>query len=290
MKKIGIVIDEISDLPQVIAQENQIEVVMAKYEWPELDAQEGENTFQKMRELERKGIESFGKTSQPSPKDFLDAYKKQLESFDEIVCINVSSKLSGTHNSAIQAIKFLPQEEQNKIFVIDTLSASVGEGLFAIKALDLIKQGKGAEEIAKELNSYISQIKAFVVVKDIKWIEMAGRISSLGANIVRKMDQAGIKPLLSFKKGLLKPAGLSAGAKDVATALFTRFQKENKIKDGRKIKVAIAHGDDSEGAQKLKEMIEKEFETADFVIENIVGDLLGTLAGPDSLILAWYKD
>jgi len=101
MKKIGIVIDEISDLPQVIAQENQIEVVMAKYEWPELDAQEGENTFQKMRELERKGIESFGKTSQPSPKDFLDAYKKQLESFDEIVCINVSSKLSGTHNSAI---------------------------------------------------------------------------------------------------------------------------------------------------------------------------------------------
>ena len=162
--------------------------------------------------------------------------------------------------------------------------------MFAIKALDLIKQGKGAEEIAKELNSYISQIKAFVVVKDIKWIEMAGRISSLGANIVRKMDQAGIKPLLSFKKGLLKPAGLSAGAKDVATALFTRFQKENKIKDGRKIKVAIAHGDDSEGAQKLKEMIEKEFETADFVIENIVGDLLGTLAGPDSLILAWYKD
>jgi len=290
MQKIGIVIDEGCDLPLNIIKENNIETVKIKYEWPELDAQEGENTFQKMRELERKGIESFGKTSQPSPKDFLDAYKKQLESFEKIICVTVTSKLSGTYNSAIQGIKFLPEEQQNRIFVVDSLLASAGEGFLAIKASEMIKQGRGVEDIVEELNNFVPQVKIFFAVKDIKWLEKSGRISSLVASVVRKMAQSGIRPLLSFKNGLLKPVALRTGAKDVAMALFAQFQKENKVKDGKRIKIGIVHGDDLEGAQRLKEMIKNDFETADFIVENIIGNILGVLVGPNTLALGWYKD
>ena len=72
MEKIGIITDEAADLPKEIIEKYQIAVVPVKLDWPEIENLSGENTFQKMRELERRGIKSFGKTSQPSPKDFID--------------------------------------------------------------------------------------------------------------------------------------------------------------------------------------------------------------------------
>jgi len=74
MNKIGLVVDEGADLPQEIIEKYQMAVVPVKMDWPEIENLPGENTFQKMREAEKREIKSFGKTSQPSPKDFLDAF------------------------------------------------------------------------------------------------------------------------------------------------------------------------------------------------------------------------
>ena len=290
MNRIGIVVDEVAGLLEEVVQENKIEIVKAKLDWPDLEQQPGENTFQKMRELDKKGIVSFGKTSQPSPKNFLDAYKKQFERFEEIICITITSKLSGTHNSAIQAVKFLPEEQQDKVFVVDSLSAAGGQTLLVMKALDLIKENKGIKEIGQELIDCVPQIRAFLVLKDLKWIEKSGRISSLAAKIARRMSEVGIRPLLSFKRGLLKPVGIKMGAKDVPTALFAQFKKENKTGDGQRIRVVIDHGDDPAGAQRLVDMIEKDFETAEIVFVGLLNNLVGTITGPDTLVLSWLKD
>jgi len=67
MQKIGLVADAVADLSRELTERHQIEVVPVKMDWPELEALSGNNTFQKMREMEKKGITSFGKTSQPSP-------------------------------------------------------------------------------------------------------------------------------------------------------------------------------------------------------------------------------
>jgi len=118
MEKIGIVTEEAVDFPQEIIEKYQIAIVPVKLFWPELEEMPGENTFQKMRELEKRGIKSFGKTSQPSIKDFLDKYNFQLERFEKIICITLTSKLSGSHNSAIQARKFLVKNK--KKFLLST--------------------------------------------------------------------------------------------------------------------------------------------------------------------------
>jgi DegV family protein with EDD domain len=290
MQKIGLVVDEGADLPKDLVEKNQIATVPVKMDWPDIEGLPGENTFQKMREAEKRKIKSFGKTSQPSPKDFLDAFKKQLERFDKIICITLTSKLSGTYNSACQAKNILGPEGE-RIFIIDSLNATCGEGLLALKTIDLIERDRTIEEIVKELEDLVPQIRLIAMVEDPKWMEALGRVSHTLANWVRRMQKLGLRPILGIKKGVIKAIGIKAGAKDIPTAIFRDFEaKTKKLRDQRKkIRVAITHGDDSEGAQRLKKMIEEELKGVEVAFVNLIDNVLGILVGPNALILAWCE-
>lgn len=290
MEKIGIVTDEAADLPPEIIEKYQIATVPVKLDWPEIENLPGENTFQKMRELEKRGIKSFGKTSQPSPKDFLDKYNSQLQRFDKVICITITSKHSGTYNSAIQAKNFLNPEQKEKVFVVDSLSASCGQALLIFKTIDLIESDKEIEEILKELERFVFQIHLYLILEDPKWLEASGRISNLVANLLRRMIKVGIRLVLTFKKGKLVPAGIKTGAKDIPTALFKQFEAHmKKLRGGKKVRVVITHGDDLKGAQRLKEMIEAEFKEAKIVFINIINNIVGGVTGPNTLVLAWCE-
>ena len=291
MNKIGLVVDEGADLPKELVEKYQMTVVPVKMDWPDLESLAGENTFQKMREAEKREIKSFGKTSQPSPKDFLDAFKKQLERFDKVICITLTSKLSGTYNSANQARGILKEEDQKRVFIVDSLNASCGEGLSDLKAIDLIEQGKDTEEIVKELEKFVPQVRLYGMLEEIKWLEASGRISSTLANWVRRMQKIGVRPIIGIKKGVIKAIGIKAGAKDIPTGLFHQFEaKTKKLRNqGKKIRVAITHGDNLEGAQRLKEMIEKELEGVEVAFINLIDNVLGVLGGPNTLVLAWSE-
>jgi len=244
-----------------------------------------------MREAEKRGIKSFGKTSQPSSKDFLEAFKRQLERFEKIICITITSKLSGTYNSANQARGILSEEDQKRVFIVDSLNASCGEGLSNLKAIDLIEAGKEIEEIVKELEKFTSQIYLYGMLEEVKWLEASGRISPALANWVRRMQKIGVRPIIGIKKGVIKAIGIKAGAKDIPTGLFHQFEaKTRKLRNlNKKIRVAITHGDNLEGAQKLKEMIEKELENTEVAFINLIDNVLGVLVGPGAFILAWCE-
>jgi len=291
MEKIGIVTEEAVDFPQEIIEKYQIAIVPVKLFWPELEEMPGENTFQKMRELEKRGIKSFGKTSQPSIKDFLDKYNFQLERFEKIICITLTSKLSGSHNSAIQARKFLETEKQEKVFIIDSLSVTGGQALLILKAIDLIQEGKEIKEIIKELEEFVPQIHLYVMLEDPKWIEALGRISHLVANLMRGLAKVGIRPVLTLKNGVLVQAGVKTGAKEMPAGLLKQLEadvKKFKMED-KKIRIAITHGDSLEGAQKLKEMIGEKFKNAEIVFLNIIDNILGVATGPNALAIAWCE-
>ena len=291
MEKIGIISDEAADLPKDIVEKHQIAIVPVKLDWPDLEKMPGENTFQKMRELEKQGIQSFGKTSQPSPNDFLEKYKNQLEKFDKIICITLTSKLSGTYNSAIQARNFLSPEKQKRVFVIDSLNASCGQALSVFKTIDLIKTGDGVEEIVVELERLIPKVRLLLMVSDPKWLEASGRIPHLVANLLRTMAQVGIRPMLTFREGILVPAGIKMGAKDITTVLLKQFKREVKklTEKNQKIRVAITHGDYLEGAQRIKENLEKDFKNIEVAFLNIINNVVGAPTGPNTLALSWCE-
>ena len=290
-QKIGLVVDEGADLPKEIIDKYQIEIVPVKLDWPDVQILPGENIYQKMREAEKRGVKSFGKTSQPSPKDFLDAFKKQLENFEEIITLTLTSKLSGTYNSAIQAKNFLLPEQQKRVFVVDSLSVSGGEALLVFKAIDLIEEEKKAEQIAEILKELPPKIYLRVIFKDPKWVAASGRISKTVANWIRKMQKIKIHPLLGVKEGVIKPVGIKIGAKDIPTVLFREIEEKTKKlrKENKKIMAIINHGDNLKEAQKLKEMIENNLKGIRVLLINLVNDIVGTLAGPDALALSWTE-
>jgi DegV family protein with EDD domain len=260
-------------------------------DWPDLEPFPGENTFQKMRKAEKAGIKSFGKTSQPSPKDFLDIFKRQLAQFEKIITITITSVHSGTYNSACQAKNFLGPEEKEKVFVVDSLSGSAGQGLLILKTIDLIESGKKAEEIVKELELFRPKIHLVAMLEDPKWLESSGRISHFLANWIRRMGKIGLRPLLGIKKGKIKAVGIKKDARDISTALFRELSEktEKLLKQGKKIRVAITHADNLAEAQRLKEMIEKESSSAEVVFINLIDNVLGIIIGPGGLILAWSE-
>ena len=292
LKKIGLIVDEGADLTPEIIEKCQIAIVLLKAIWPsEIENLPGPTIFHKMAEADKRGLKLFCQTSQPSPKDFLDILKKELEKCEKIICITITSKLSGTYNSAIQAKNFLNPDDQKRVFVVDSLNASCGMGLLVLRTIDLIGTGREIEEIVKDLEGFTSKIQLRAIIEDPKWLEHSGRISKTIANWIRGMAKLGVRPLIGIKQGVVKAVGIKTGVKDVSEALFQKLAaktKENR-KKGKKIRVAIMHCLNEEGAQKLKEMIEKELPNTEIAFVNLIDIVVGSIVGPGSLGLAWYE-
>ena len=290
MDRIGIVTEETADLLPEIIEEHQVAIVPAILIWPEIEEMPGENTFQKMRELEKRGIKSFGKTSQPTPSDFLAKYQHQIGRFDKVLCITLTSRLSGSYNSAVLAKTLLAPEEQRKVFIVDSLNASCGQALVVLKAIDLIGSGEEIEDIVNKLQEFVPHVHLFAMFQDPKWLEASGRISHIVASIMRGMARVGIRPLLTFEKGVLVPSGLKTKAKDTAEVLFKRLEKgtEKVRKAGKRIRIAITHGDDPESALRLRRMVE-ELENIEVAFINIINNVVGVPTGPNTLAFAWCE-
>jgi DegV family protein with EDD domain len=292
LKKIGLIVDEGADLTPEIIEKYQIAIVPLKVIWPsEIENLPGPTIFHKMAEADKKGLKVFCQTSQPSPKDFLDVFKKESERCEKIICVTITSKLSGTYNSAIQAKSFLNPEDQKRVFIVDSLNAICALGLLVLKAIDLINTGKETEEIVKELEEFKPKIHLIAILGDPKWLEYSGRISKTIANWIRGMAKLGVRPLIGIKQGVVKAVGIKTGVKDVSEALFQELAAKTKKtrKKGKKIRVAIMHCLNEEGAQKLKEMIEKELPNTEIAFVSLIDRVVGSIVGPGSLGVAWYE-
>ncbi len=128
------------------------------------------------------------KTSQPSPQDFLDKFEEAKEAGDEVLCITLSSALSGTYQSAVLAKSMA---EYDKIYIVDTLTATVAIRVLTGYAQKLIAENYGAEEIAAKLEEMKSKVKINVVVDTLKYLYLGGRVSKTTAIVA---DAVTIKP------------------------------------------------------------------------------------------------
>ncbi|MFH1582185.1 MAG: DegV family protein [bacterium] len=287
-KPISIVVDEAADLPKEIIGKYNITVVPLNVFWPEIENVPGDNFFQRIRELEKRGDKSFAKTSQPAPQKFIEAFSKQLESFEKVICLTITSKHSGTFNSACQAKRFMG-EKANNIYVIDSLNGSSGLSLIALKAAAFVKKGLSIEEILNKIQKAISETKLYVILDSPKRLEASGRISPTVTSWLVKMQNIGIRPIIGLKDGKISPIGIKTGAKDVPTAMFKELESKTKFlrNKGKEIDIVITHCDNLERAEKVRDLIKSNLKNANVVFINITDNILGAVLGPDSLILGW---
>ena len=287
---IGLITDPLANLTDKIIERYGIEIVQYIYDWPEENMLRGENIYQKMRDAASKGIANLPKTSQPSPKDFLDAFKKKLsQGYKEVLCINFSSKLSGGYNSACQARNLLPEEQKQKIHIFDSLNAAAGQALIVLKAVEFIQMQKNIKEILVELKKESDRVELYGMPQDPKWLEWGSRISHSQAQWLRRLQKIRISPLLGIKNGKIEKIGFSTGEKEMSEAIFKKILSGTKKlrKENKNIRVVITHCDNPQGAQKLKEMLRQENFEVSFI--NLTDSIIGVHVGPGALIAAWTE-
>jgi DegV family protein with EDD domain len=141
---------------------------------------------------------AFPSTTQPSPNDFLEVYKKLSKETDEILVIVVSSKLSGTYQSATQALL----KNDCRIEVIDSLSVAMGEGLLVINAVNAVKQGAGLDEVAALTRKAVGRIHLIAYFDTLKYLARGGRIGRAQGLLGSMLS---VKPLLTMREGEMAP-------------------------------------------------------------------------------------
>jgi DegV family protein with EDD domain len=283
---IGIVTEDVASILPKILERYQIEIAKTKFEWPELEKIEGENIYQKIKKAYEMKIETRPRTSQAMPKDYFDAFEKQFQRFEKVLCLTLSSKISGCYNSAVQVKEMLNEKEKRRVFILDTLNGAAGQALFVLRAIELIQEQREIEEIIEELKKLIPKTQTYVIFADPKGIEFIGRITKSQANWIRRMKKFGIQPIMKIKDGILTKGGM-VFAKDEPEALFKKIKKESEKdrKSGKKIRVIINHADNLEGAKKLKGLLKEIGAEVSFISEG--PPIVCAVTGPGTLIAAW---
>jgi len=273
---VKVVTDSTSDLPLQLAQELDITVVPAYVGFGDKTYRDGIDISQDEVYQKMVAENVSATTSQPPPADFANVYKKLLKETDEIVSIQVTSKLSGVYNSALQGKEMV--SGGSRIEVVDSLSTSMGLGLITMAAARLAKAGEGLPRVMEEVKQSIPSIRIWAFFDTLKYVLRGGRLGKAKALLGSVLT---VKPFLTIRDGELHPIGFARSRAKGIERLFNNLKDSlPNIQD-----VAIVHSTTPDDAQKLKERISTIFDKSPIHISRL-GPALGVHAGPGALVLA----
>ena len=271
---VKIVTDSSCDLPAEIVQELGITVVP-------LYVRFGEEVYREQvdisldefyQKLEHGPIHPV--TIQPSPQDFVTAYQKVAPEADGIVSIHISSKLSGTCNSALQGKKLL--EKDFPIEVVDSQIITVGLALICIAAAKMAKAGESLDSVVEEVKQMIPNIRLLALLDTLKYLQKGGRIGKAKALLGSILN---VKPMITLKEGEVVPAGQTRSRSKGIERLFSFVESTSNIED-----LAIAYNTTPDEAQALAERLGSIF-TKEAVRVIRLGTTLGVHMGPGGLAI-----
>jgi DegV family protein with EDD domain len=195
-QEIAVVTDSVANIPKNLIERYKIEVIPLYFRYGNKFYRDGiditpEEVYKKVENGE------IPETSQIPLGVFLDTYKRLLKNFKSIISIHLTSKLSGTYNSAFSAAR---QTSPSEITVFDSESALMAEGFQVLEAARAAYVGEKMENILKRLNYLRDKIKEYIAIDTFKYLQKIGkgRIPNLQALIATKLN---IKTILKFKNG-----------------------------------------------------------------------------------------
>ena len=282
MDNFKIITNTTADLPSAYIEENHLGLIYFNYIMDgESYGQDKELDWKEFYAMMREG--KMPTTSQVNPQQFKDYFAKYLGECNKLLYISFSSGLTGSCQNAILAAQELMEEHpEAEIVVLDSKCASMGEGLFVHKAIQMQKQGKTMQEIADCLEALVPHLVHVFTVDDLYHLHRGGRVSKTAA-IVGTL--AGIKPILHVdNEGHLIPIAKVRGRKKSLLELVNYMeQKMGSYRDRNDI-IFISHGDALEDAYFVKDEITKRFGIENFLINNI-GPTIGAHTGPGIIAL-----
>ena len=264
-----------ADLPEDYIKKNDINVMdLPCYINDELVSSDPKKFY----DLMRSGV--LPTTSLLNVDNLVSAFEPHLKQGEKILYIAFSSALSGTYDNGVKAKDLLEQKYPNQLFVLDSKSASMGQGLLVDYAVELRNQGKDVEEVFEILNKELYQICHYFTVDNLFHLYRGGRVSRTKAMLGTVLQ---LKPVLHVDEhGKLIPISNARGRKK-SLKMLVDFMKE-KCQDNIPSKVFISHGDCLEDAEYVAELVKEQFGINDITI-NYIGTVIGTHSGPNTVAL-----
>ncbi|MBQ8802636.1 MAG: DegV family protein [Tyzzerella sp.] len=220
-------------------------------------------------------------TSQVPPHDFENAIRETLDAGDTPIVLTVSSKLSGTYNSA----RIAASEFDEKVYLVDSENVCLGEKVLVQYAVRLAEEGKGAEEIVAELDKRKKKIRLIALLDTLKYLRKSGRISHI-TGIAG--DILSIKPLVSIQNGAIELAGKARGLRNANKLLTQLIVKEGGIDFSMPYALGFTGAADNLLQKYIEESKEIWKEKISKLPIGTIGGPIATHAGPGAIGVAFF--
>jgi DegV family protein with EDD domain len=273
--KIQVITDSTADMPDGLASELGIRVVPIYLRF-------GEKTYRDGVDITRDDFYSMlgsspvhPATSQPNPEDFTSVYKEYCDTTEGIVSIHISSKISGTCNSATMAKKTL--KSRCPIEVIDSTFNSAGLGLVVTAAARAAQSGASFNEVTSEANKAVKKVRMYGMFETMKYLARSGRVNKTIAAASRVLN---VMPLLTFHDGEIVRAGLVRTINKGADRIYDFVKTNAPITE-----LTIVHSKVIDQANQLKARL-GEFIQEDKIAIAELGAGLGVHGGPGVLLVS----
>ncbi|SDK82602.1 DegV family protein [Natronincola ferrireducens] len=269
MSKVKIITDSTAYIDRVFASKHNIEIIPLSVNFEGKTENEGfpgdfEEFFQRLAKSQ-----DFPKTSQPSVGAFSVAYNKALDEGYEVVVITISSKLSGTYNSASTAATLV---DETKISVIDSESTAANLKALVEIALELTNKDMAREEIVAEIEMQKKKMGIYLTVGTLDYLKKGGRLTSTAALLGSLLN---IRPIIALKDGKLEGIAKVRGKKKALEKMIEAIPEETSL-------ISICHIYALEEALELKAIVEGSFPKTRVTIEEL-GPVIGSHLGPKAL-------
>lgn len=219
-------------------------------------------------------------TSQPTPGDFAAAYES-LGEYERVLSFHISSKLSGTFESARAGAA----ELGDRVRLYDSRSASAAVAMLALAAQRRLEAGTTAAEIDGLVERFRREAGLLFTVETLEYLARGGRIGKARATAGALLH---IKPILTIGEGEVVQLARVRGSAKALAELARRFT--GATRDEPALRVGIAHADAPERARALSKMVASERPAAQVEIVTSLGPVVGTHAGPGTMGLFWFRD
>lgn len=275
---IRIITDSTSDIPMEQQAELGIDIVPLSVLFGDKKYTDGvdlkkEQFFEMLAECK-----TLPTTSQVNPDGFYDLFKNYVDKGDQVIGIFISSKLSGTCQSALIAKDMVGSDD---IYIVDSKNTTFGLALLVHEAIKRRDSGTDAKAIYDELMTLRTRVKFFAVVNTLKYLKMGGRLSSSAAIIGSMLS---IKPLVSIVEGKVKSVGKARGQKAALSLIADQLKKH--IPD-KQYTITFGHTCSPELMKSFIDFFAPLNVTPDQILT--VGCVVGTHSGPGCVGMAYIE-
>ncbi len=221
-------------------------------------------------------------TSQIPPYTFEEYFKEAVEAGDQVVCMTLSSALSGTFQSATIAAKEYPEQ----VWVVDSQSVAIGLGILTRVALQLKEEGRSAKEIADILTEERSRIRVVAMLDTLEYLKKGGRIS---ATVAFAGGLLAIKPVISLQGGNIEILGKARGSRQGNNLLVSEINKAGGVDFNKPFLLGYTGISDAHLKKYMEDSTALWQDQCDGLPYTTIGSAVGTHAGPGAIAVAFFK-